>query len=164
MDRHKDSKKHYINMVKVRWSNDNEIKDKENTCPNKRLASDRLLERCLLCLTQNANESLHSTIWRHSSKNYFGSKRRVEMAVEQAICKYNAGTTVTVMKVQKAAGLSTGNKTVQLGKRRDRGRVVKAKLRATKKFLHYHQSIKLAKKKLLEAAKQREGISYKAGN
>ena len=34
MGRRKGSKKR-INMVKVRWSNDNEIKNKENTCPNK---------------------------------------------------------------------------------------------------------------------------------
>ncbi|KAJ4444970.1 hypothetical protein ANN_06769 [Periplaneta americana] len=61
------------------------------------------------------------------------------------------------------AQVSYGDKTVALGVRRDRGRVVKAKLRATKKFQHYRQAIKSAKRRLLEAAKRTEGTTYKAG-
>ncbi|KAJ4433627.1 hypothetical protein ANN_15937 [Periplaneta americana] len=129
-----------------------------------RLASNTLLERCLKCLTQNANESLHSVIWRHCPKDSFGSKRRVDLAVDLAVCKFNAGCTKTVLSLQEAAGLPTGNKTVALGVRRDRGRVVKAKLRATKKVQHYRQAIKSAKRRLLEAAKRTEGTTYKAGH
>ncbi|KAJ4447262.1 hypothetical protein ANN_09266, partial [Periplaneta americana] len=129
-----------------------------------RLASNTLLERCLKCLTQNANESLHSVIWRHCPKDSFGSKRRVDLVADLAVCKFNAGCTKTVLSLQEAAGLPTGDKTVALGVRRDRGRVVKAKLRATKKFQHYRQEIKSAKRRLLEAAKRTEGTTYKAGH
>ena len=63
-----------------------------------RLAADKLLERCLVYLKQNANESLHRVIWRHCPKDSFGSKLHVEMAVDQSTCKYNAGTTVTLSR------------------------------------------------------------------
>ncbi|KAJ4447837.1 hypothetical protein ANN_09845 [Periplaneta americana] len=129
-----------------------------------RLASNTLLERCLKCLTQNANESLHSVIWRHCPKDSFGSKRRVDLSVDLAVCKFNAGCRKTVLSLQEAAGLPAGDKTVALGVRRHQGRVVKAKLRATKKFQHYRQAIKSAKRRLLEAAKRTEGTTYKAGH
>ncbi|KAJ4431893.1 hypothetical protein ANN_20499, partial [Periplaneta americana] len=129
-----------------------------------RLASNTLLERCLKCLTQNANESLHSIIWRHCPKNSFGSKRRVDLAVDLAVCKFNAGCTKTVLSLQEAAGLPAGDKTVALGVCCDRGRVVKAKLRATKKFQQYRQAIKSAKRRLLEAAKRTEDTTYKSGH
>ncbi|KAJ4433463.1 hypothetical protein ANN_15766 [Periplaneta americana] len=66
-----------------------------------RLASNTLLERCLKCLTQNANESLHSVIWRHCPKDSFGSKRRVDLAVDLAVCKFNAGCTKIVLSLKK---------------------------------------------------------------
>ena len=87
-----------------------------------RLVSDTMHERCLMCLTQNANESLHSVIWRHCRKESFGSKHRVELAVEQALCKFNAGTTKAVAKIQTAAGLATGHKTIALSEGHDRKR------------------------------------------
>ncbi|KAJ4432026.1 hypothetical protein ANN_20640 [Periplaneta americana] len=57
-------------------------------------------------------------------------ERRVDLAVDLAVCKFNAGCTKTVLSLQEAAGLPAGDKTVALGVRQ--GRVVKAKLRATK--------------------------------
>ncbi|GFV55643.1 uncharacterized protein TNCV_1821301 [Trichonephila clavipes] len=46
-----------------------------------RLASNELLERCIRCGTQNANESLHSMIWAKCPKEIFVNKRRVKRAV-----------------------------------------------------------------------------------
>ncbi|GFY15643.1 uncharacterized protein TNCV_1282911 [Trichonephila clavipes] len=48
-----------------------------------RLASDTILERCVAGKTQNSNKSLHSCI--------FVSKRRLEIAVTDAIEKHNLG-------------------------------------------------------------------------
>ena len=84
-----------------------------------RLASDALLERCLLCQTQKANESLHSIIWYHFSKGSFGSIRRVKLAAEMVICKFNSGSAKTTIAIQQAVGLSHGEKTVNLGIRRE---------------------------------------------
>ncbi|GFU11263.1 uncharacterized protein TNCV_3083951 [Trichonephila clavipes] len=56
-----------------------------------RLASDTILERCVAGKTQNSNESLHSCIWRKCPNEVFVSKRRLEIAVTEAIEKHNLG-------------------------------------------------------------------------
>ncbi|GFX91704.1 uncharacterized protein TNCV_3682901 [Trichonephila clavipes] len=45
-----------------------------------RLASNEL-QRCIRCVTQNANESLHSIIWGKCSKETSATLRRVTIAV-----------------------------------------------------------------------------------
>ncbi|KAJ4440566.1 hypothetical protein ANN_08711 [Periplaneta americana] len=99
-----------------------------------RLATTALLERCVSGRTQNANESLHSMIWQKCPKEGFGSRRRVEIAVAQAVCDFNVGVTKTVTETQKAAGMSPGGKTVVLAILRDSHRISKAKQRATSKY------------------------------
>ncbi|GFW64382.1 HTH_Tnp_Tc3_2 domain-containing protein [Trichonephila clavipes] len=54
-------------------------------------ASDTILERCVAGKTQNSNESLHSCIWRKCPKEVFVSKRRLEIAVTEAIENHNLG-------------------------------------------------------------------------
>ncbi|GFX95027.1 uncharacterized protein TNCV_3046591 [Trichonephila clavipes] len=56
-----------------------------------RLANDELLERCREGKTQNANESIHSVIWKNFPKETFVSKKRLEMSVISAIGGYNFG-------------------------------------------------------------------------
>ncbi|KAJ4442731.1 hypothetical protein ANN_04322 [Periplaneta americana] len=128
-----------------------------------KLASDSLLKRCTECRTQNANESLHGMIWRNFPKEMFASKRRIDIAVGQAICDFNVGTTETVIKTQKQAGLSPGRTTVKLGVKRDSNRVMKAKSRSNKAYQRYRRSVKLARLRSMEAAKVREGPTYEAG-
>ncbi|GFV23104.1 RING-type domain-containing protein [Trichonephila clavipes] len=67
-----------------------------------RLASNELLERCIRCGTQNANESLHSMrLGKVSERNFRKQKRRVKRAVTEAVCEYNKGTVRTIGKTQK---------------------------------------------------------------
>ncbi|GFT46552.1 uncharacterized protein TNCV_3184121 [Trichonephila clavipes] len=56
-----------------------------------RLSLDTILERCVAGKTQNLNESLHSCILRKCPKEVFVSKRRLEIAVTNAIEKNNLG-------------------------------------------------------------------------
>ncbi|GFV28927.1 uncharacterized protein TNCV_4540231 [Trichonephila clavipes] len=79
-----------------------------------RLASKELLERCIRCGTQNANESLHSVIWAKCPKEIFVNKRRVKRAVTEAVCEYNKGTVRTIVETQKALGVATGGSTKPL--------------------------------------------------
>ncbi|GFV51362.1 uncharacterized protein TNCV_4687251 [Trichonephila clavipes] len=53
--------------------------------------SDTILDRCVAGKTQNSNESLHRCIWRKCPKGVFVSKRRLEIAVTDAIEKHNLG-------------------------------------------------------------------------
>ncbi|GFX92669.1 uncharacterized protein TNCV_4087741 [Trichonephila clavipes] len=128
-----------------------------------RLASNELLERCIRCGTQNANESLHSMIWAKCPKEIFVNKRRVKRAVTEAVCEYNKGTVRTIVETQKALGVATGGSTKQLAtildcrKQKFRKRRQKASnklaLKLIKKAIH--------KKELL--ARRREGMTYSAG-
>ncbi|GFU81655.1 uncharacterized protein TNCV_993501 [Trichonephila clavipes] len=56
-----------------------------------RLASYTILERCVAGKTQNSNESLHSCIWRKCPNEVIVSKRRLGIAVTDAIEKHNLG-------------------------------------------------------------------------
>ncbi|GFV15168.1 uncharacterized protein TNCV_4650001 [Trichonephila clavipes] len=79
-----------------------------------RLASNELLERCIQCGTQNANESLHSIIWAKSPKEIFINKRCVKRVVTEAVCENNKGTVRTIVETQKVLGVATGGSTKQL--------------------------------------------------
>lgn len=57
----------------------------------KRLTSDKLLSGCLLGKTQNANEHLHSRVWRYCSKYKNANSNTLVFAVAQAVCDYNVG-------------------------------------------------------------------------
>ncbi|GFT04372.1 uncharacterized protein TNCV_1502361 [Trichonephila clavipes] len=128
-----------------------------------RLASNELLERCIRCGTQNANESLHSMIWAKCPKEIFVNKRRVKRAVTEAVCEYNKGTVRTIVETQKALGVATGGSTKQLAtildcrkqkfRKRRQNASNKLALKLIKKAIH--------KKELL--ARRREGMTYGAG-
>ncbi|GFS90611.1 RING-type domain-containing protein [Trichonephila clavipes] len=79
-----------------------------------RLASNELLEGCIRCGTQNANESLHSMIWAKCPKEIFVNKRRVKRAVTEVVYKYNKGTVRSIVETQKALDVATGGSTKQL--------------------------------------------------
>ncbi|KAE8742809.1 hypothetical protein FOCC_FOCC011667 [Frankliniella occidentalis] len=57
----------------------------------KRLSSDELLTRCTKGQTQNANESLHSVIWKKCPKHIFISKARMEIGITQGVGEFNMG-------------------------------------------------------------------------
>ncbi|GFW03705.1 uncharacterized protein TNCV_2538161 [Trichonephila clavipes] len=124
------------------------------------LASNKLLERCIRCGAQNANESLPSMIWAKCPKEIFVNKTRVKRAVIEAVCEYNKGTVRTIVETQKAFGVATGGSTKQLAttcdcrkqqfRKRRQNASNKLALKLIKKAIH--------KKELL--AKRREGMTY----
>ncbi|GFX43420.1 uncharacterized protein TNCV_4874401 [Trichonephila clavipes] len=61
-----------------------------------RLASNEILLRCVSGKTQNANESLHSCIWRKCPKDVFVSKKRINLAVTAAVSEVNIGYVETL--------------------------------------------------------------------
>ena len=56
-----------------------------------RLASNELLRRCVSGKTQNANESVHSLIWKNCPKETFVSLKRLELSVISSISEFNFG-------------------------------------------------------------------------
>lgn len=83
----------------------------------KRLTETSLLERCLKGLTQNANESLHSFIWRKCYKARSVSRRIVEAAVAEGVCEFNFGNASAITILQKSK-ISPGKKSVAIAENR----------------------------------------------
>lgn len=128
-----------------------------------RLASNELLERCINCGTQNANESLHSVIWAKCPKETFVYKKRVELCVMEAVCEYNKGTLRCIKEVQNALGVPLGKCSMNLGVVLDsRKKMFRQKRRSAK----YQLARKLVKKAILKRnilIKKSEGVTYSAG-
>ena len=61
-----------------------------------RLTKPDLLKRCMSLGTSNANESLHSLIWRRAPKAVFASRGTVEIACALGIVQFNRGGQVLV--------------------------------------------------------------------
>ena len=56
-----------------------------------RLANPDLLSRCIKLVTSNANESLHSKVWRRAPKAKYCGKKTTEIVVALAVMSYNKG-------------------------------------------------------------------------
>ncbi|KAE8739199.1 hypothetical protein FOCC_FOCC015305 [Frankliniella occidentalis] len=56
-----------------------------------RLSDINLLDKCKSMLTQNANESLHNSIWSKVPKVTFVAKGRLDVGVTKAVGEYNMG-------------------------------------------------------------------------
>ena len=110
----------------------------------KKLTDDLLLSRCSRCLTQNANESLHSVIWNRCPKEIVVSKARVQLAASIAIGEYNLGTQWTVAEILRRAGLSYGQETMLISQKIDKKRVKTGLEKATEKYRSSRRVIALA--------------------
>lgn len=56
-----------------------------------RLSDVNLLDKCKGMLTQNANESLHNSVWSKVPKVTFIAKGRLDVGVTKAVGEYNMG-------------------------------------------------------------------------
>lgn len=128
-----------------------------------RLTEESLLIRCSRCLTQNANESLHSIIWSKCPKEVFVAKSRVKIAASIAICEYNVGTRRTVAEIMKQAGLPIGMTSLSIAHKRDTKRLAKGVEKATEKFKHARRIMALAQSRTEEMHIESQGIMYGAG-
>lgn len=73
-----------------------------------RLSDPQLQARCSGNKTQNAAESLHSVIWSLISKQQHASHFTVEVAVHEAVARYNAGNFQAYTKICAAMGVQPG--------------------------------------------------------
>ncbi|GFW81154.1 uncharacterized protein TNCV_4805221 [Trichonephila clavipes] len=102
-----------------------------------KLASNELLKRCIRCVTQNANESLHSIIWGKCSKETSATLRRETIAVCDAVCEFNFGTKKSLENLQKENGLASNKQSKMLAVWRDYRRVYQRKRKRLAVHLPY---------------------------
>lgn len=69
-----------------------------------RLGDCHLLEKCIGGYTQNANESLHSLIWKFSPKEIFPVKSGIQTACSLAVCCFNDGAS-SLLAIKQNLGL-----------------------------------------------------------
>lgn len=74
------------------------------------LSKDSLLNRCLLGLTQNQNESINGVLWKFCPKITFVGRSKLELGVYQTIGKFNSGASF-VSDLLTACGVESGTNT-----------------------------------------------------
>ncbi|KAK8762919.1 hypothetical protein V5799_034471 [Amblyomma americanum] len=85
----------------------------------RRLSDVQLLSRCLGKKTQNAAESLHSVIWSLLPKDKNASLTATETALNEAVCKFNAGTRRAYTEYCSTLGLQTGQHALRRAAEKD---------------------------------------------
>lgn len=129
----------------------------------KRIASDQLLTRCARRQTQNANESLHSVVWKYCPKEVFVSKGKLEFAVLKAVMEFNMGCRTTLELLHKVRGDDFTTSAAFISERRDTRRCNQS----SKRKKEGHKQIRKTKKikKIIEEdrRKKSEGLTYSPG-
>ena len=88
-----------------------------------RLADKALRPRCSRMATQNANESLNSTIWNFCRKESFRGPATVSLAVYLAVAIFNHDRAATFPKILMTMGCDVSNFTQQALEGDDRRRL-----------------------------------------
>ncbi|GFS80861.1 uncharacterized protein TNCV_126221 [Trichonephila clavipes] len=127
-----------------------------------RLASNELFQRCIRCVTQNANENLHSIIWGKCLKETSATLRRVTIAVCDAVCEFNFGTN-SLENLQKENGPASNKQSKMLAVWRDYRRVYQRKRKRLAVYTIARKKIALAKKRRNASFIKKEGIIYERG-
>lgn len=128
-----------------------------------RLSTDELLARCARGATQNANESLHSLIWRKCPKETFISKKRIELAVATAVAEFNMGAVHAQKAKMSVRAKKVADIATKISQQRDVRRKRKGEWRATTEYKKARRTVKIRKIATEKAATEAEGITYGAG-
>jgi len=130
-----------------------------------RLSDRKILLRCTKGATQNANESLHSVVWKYCPKKVFVGRPRLEVAVARAVGDWNMGTLNSLdlrrEKLNQDTAVAGPSKIIAI--RRDEKRVAQSKVQ--KQITQKKRKRKAESKKKAAATKKRKGESddYEAG-
>lgn len=129
------------------------------------LADIRLLENCSRCLTQNANESLHSLIWSLAPKEVFKSPNEVETAIGLGCMFFNQGKSASIQRVYGALDpplrLTPRSQTILRDLDEERVRKADHKEKPETKQARYKR--KHSRLVRLNAFARKEGPSYQSG-
>ncbi|KYN50131.1 hypothetical protein ALC62_00159 [Cyphomyrmex costatus] len=128
-----------------------------------RLSDESLLSRCTQGRTQNANECLHSLIWNKCPKEIFVSKKRLQIAVAEAISQYNDGFRKSTFAFLESLNFSLGTVGDKIAHRRDQKRAKQGKDRNNKMYQKVRKAKNIMRKRIDKALEDSEGVTYKAG-
>ncbi|KAI8794044.1 hypothetical protein BgiBS90_004420 [Biomphalaria glabrata] len=122
------------------------------------LSSDELLKKCLHGQTQNANESFHHIIWDKCPKSTFVGKKRLEIAVFDAVLSYNEGE-IGRLRIYDKLNISPGSNCISAFHELDKSRIASSEIEAKAE-----NKDKRAKKRILGVQTNKGDDDYNAGN
>ena len=127
-----------------------------------RLGSRSLLEKCTGGYTQNANEALHSLIWRFCPKELFQGRVGVDIACALAVCSFNDGMSSLS---SLASRLQVNPTPFCTGFLRKKGQEESQNycIQEHRRCKEVEESSKTRRKGLDDKHSQREGVTYSSG-
>ena len=130
-----------------------------------RLSKPDLLERCMSLGTSNANESLHSVIWRRASKAVFATRSTVEIAVAFGVVQFNCGGRVLLDASNAVITLpeSSSNQLAVVAANMDRRRLKQGSRTAKEESKTARKRKSLARLSAEASHTEAEGHLYSAG-
>ena len=127
-----------------------------------RLGDPALLKKCLEGYTQNANESLHATVWKLCPKELFFRKESVDIACAIAVSRFNDGA-CSLISLSKRMELNVSPFCRRLLRRRDRLRIYKSRYKASPHGKALRKRARKKRKGLEDKDKDKEGPMYVPG-
>ena len=127
-----------------------------------RLGSRLLLEKCVPGYTQNANESLHSLVWKFCPKVQFLGKDSVETACALAVSCFNDGA-ISLASVSRQLGLETSPLCKHYLLEKDLKRVQKSKYKSSEGGKKLRRLARRKRKGLQDKTEQSEDVMNAAG-
>ena len=118
----------------------------------KDLSSESLLNRCLLGLTQNQNESINNVLWRFCAKITFIGRGKLEMGVCETIGKFNSGAGFSADLIERLC-VEPGSNTIDSLKAQDTARTYFAAVKISNKARITRQKLRGQKKRKSEIGK-----------
>lgn len=128
----------------------------------KRLSDEELLKRCVRSRTQNANESLHSVLWRKIPKINFVSRKSLEIGAALAACEFNKGAGALCDTI-KDMGFEPGENAERLVCKTNQKRLSGASCRSMQARKDARKEKKISKALKEDKNKNKEGLTYGAG-
>ena len=118
----------------------------------KDLSADALLDRCLLGLTQNQNESINNVLWRFCPKITFIGRSKLELGVSQTVGKFNEGAAFQAEILDKC-GFKPGSNAVKAMHLQDYQRTYAAAVKVSDKARITRQKLRSERKRKSEPGK-----------
>ena len=127
------------------------------------LADPALLKKCTHGLTQNPNECLNGIIWDRCPKTTYVEQETVALATYLAVLKFNDGD-ISYLKILEGLDITPGFFTCKGAKDCDRAGIKLSARKSSEKVKSRRKSLRHFRKKFLDNAEDKEGVTYEAGS
>ena len=122
-----------------------------------RLSKDELLDRCLMGLTQNQNESINSILWSKCPKRKFCGRHKLVLGAAETVCHFNTGC-ASVAELLQECNVAVGSNSRHILESIDHKRI-----RQAAKKISMKARLLRRKKRAEKKGKPVKRKSYQAG-